>query len=661
MRREPSVGMGTTVLAITLPLAIGFPVWLDALPGPAGRAGRDAPVSVAIELEIRYPARNQRVLPDSNFLFGSVGSGAARLEIDGHPVPVEANGAFLAWLPVPAATRGDTALYTILVTEGADTVTTRFPVLRPPAAPPAGAPSPWVRTERLRRPVQRWYRPGDEFRLVLTGEAGAEVHLEAGDTRFSLPDIGPDRGTLRRYGGSIDTGALHLAACRAGDCRAGRSELPGADGIALTVRLDTVAATVVARAGSRETRWPVTFHLVPYPDPAPRARLREADDPVNGQSDVVVGRPTSFGPYRWRFPTGTVASVAARVGERVALRLGGGQVAWVSAEDIVWEAVETEDGAARALDGRVAAVPGAVDFRLGLTRPAPARATVTGPRSIRLTIYDTYGEMSRLSHGVGTGVARVDWSQSPGPQLHIDLTFEWPIWGYELFVERGDAGEYEGPAASASVGDGGGDGAVLRLAVRRPPEIDASAPLRGRRIAVDAGHPGAGSYGPTGLYEGDANLAITQRLIEMLEAAGAEPVAIRSDRGAVGLYDRTRLAREAGAELFVSIHNNALPDGVRPFERAGTSTFYYHPHSAALARRVQEGMVQHMGLRDRGVVWGDLAVVREPWLPAVLTEGAFMMIPAHEAALRTPAFQDRYARGVLAGIEAFLRDFAERP
>jgi N-acetylmuramoyl-L-alanine amidase len=178
---------------------------------------------------------------------------------------------------------------------------------------------------------------------------------------------------------------------------------------------------------------------------------------------------------------------------------------------------------------------------------------------------------------------------------------------------------------------------------------------------VDPGHPGAGSYGPTGLYEGDANLAIAARLIEMLEAAGAKPIVIRSDRGAVGLYERTRLARDAGAELFVSIHNNALPDGVRPFDRAGTSTFYYHAHSAALAGRVQEGMVRRMGLEDRGVLWGDLAVVREPWFPAVLAEGAFMMIPSHEAALRTPAFQERYARGVLEGIEAFLRDVSEKP
>lgn len=196
---------------------------------------------------------------------------------------------------------------------------------------------------------------------------------------------------------------------------------------------------------------------------------------------------------------------------------------------------------------------------------------------------------------------------------------------------------------------------MLLLEIRRPPAIDPERPLRGRRIAVDPGHPAGGSRGPTGYYEGDANLAVARRLAGLLDEAGATPVLVRRDEGAVGLYERTARAVEADADLFVSIHANALPDGVRPFGREGTSTYYHHPHARDLARAVQAGMLAEMGLRDLGVVWGDLAVARLSWMPSVLAEGAFMMHPAHEAALRTPAFQERYARGVLQGLEAFLR------
>jgi len=202
------------------------------------------------------------------------------------------------------------------------------------------------------------------------------------------------------------------------------------------------------------------------------------------------------------------------------------------------------------------------------------------------------------------------------------------------------------------------DGAELVFEIRRPPAIDPAAPLAGRRIAIDPGHPGAGAHGPTGYYEGDANLGIARALARMVREAGGEPILIRDDSLPVGLYERTQRAIEAGGEVFVSIHNNALPDGVQPVGREGTSTYHYHPHSHDLAEAIHEGMLASMRLRDLGVYWGDLAVTRMSWMPSVLTEGAFMMIPSHEAALKTPEFQALYAAGVLAGIESFLREQA---
>ena len=611
-----------------------------------------------IDLEIRYPPRLAVVSPDSNFLFGSVGSGEATLEIDGNAIPVEPNGAFLAWLPVPEASRGDTAFYRFRVVEGADTVTAAFPIRRPPSGPPPGAASPWTSTYEH----ERWYRPGDVLRVSIAGEAGAAVDLVAGAERFPLDDTGVLRGSLNRYAGRVDLDRLHRAACAAGDCRTGVDELGREGGSRLAVPLDTVTAWLVARTDGGVTRSPATLRLARFPDPAPRVRLIEAADVVNGQSGVVVGRPTASGPYRWRFPEGTVATVAAVEGDRVGLALGSDLVGWVLAEDVEPARGDPGTEPGRIFDGRATVDGRVVDFRIGVTRPVPAHVTVTGSRSIRLTLYDAHADIGRLSHGSGTGVVRMDWTQAPGPVVHIDIELEWAIWGTRLTVEQGDARAYEGPERSTPLAAGdAADGAVLRLALRRAPDIDRLSPLRGIRVAVDPGHPGAGSYGPTGLFEGDANLAVARALAALLREAGAEPIMIRDDRSAMGLYERTGRARAADADLLVSIHNNALPDGVRPFERAGTSTFYYHPQSAALARSVQTGMVERIRLADRGVLWGDLAMVREPWMPAILTEGAFMMIPAQEAALRTEEFQTRYARGVLDGIERFLREYGARP
>jgi N-acetylmuramoyl-L-alanine amidase len=66
-----------------------------------------------------------------------------------------------------------------------------------------------------------------------------------------------------------------------------------------------------------------------------------------------------------------------------------------------------------------------------------------------------------------------------------------------------------------------------------------------------------------------------------------------------------------------------------------------------------------MGLRDLGVYYDNLALARPTWMPAVLCEGAFLIVPEQEAAMRDPAGQKAYARGVALGLEAYFRAFAQ--
>jgi N-acetylmuramoyl-L-alanine amidase len=69
-------------------------------------------------------------------------------------------------------------------------------------------------------------------------------------------------------------------------------------------------------------------------------------------------------------------------------------------------------------------------------------------------------------------------------------------------------------------------------------------------------------------------------------------------------------------------------------------------------------MVHQMGLRDLGVFYDNLAVIRPAWMPAVLAEGAFIMVPEQDAAMQTPQGQRAYAMGVADGIEAYFRSLA---
>jgi len=199
---------------------------------------------------------------------------------------------------------------------------------------------------------------------------------------------------------------------------------------------------------------------------------------------------------------------------------------------------------------------------------------------------------------------------------------------------------------------------VLRL--RGRPAINEHHPLAGLTIAVDPGHPPIGATGPTGLWEPQATLPIGFRLKQILEERGATVVMTRTTDSAVALGDRPIIARKANVNAFVSVHLNAYPDGVNPFVAPGTGTYFFRTHSEPLARFVQRGMVSRMGLMDLGVNYDNLAVVRGTWYPAVLCEGAFIMLPDQEAALRTPEFQDRYARGIADGLEEYFRTLPSR-
>jgi len=280
-----------------------------------------------------------------------------------------------------------------------------------------------------------------------------------------------------------------------------------------------------------------------------------------------------------------------------------------------------------------------VDLRLAMTERLPARVLLEGSF---LTV-EVFGGESRtnwLYHGTEDPfVRRATWDQVRDDLYYVRLELDRPAWGWRTFYDA--------------------DGTLV-VRVRRPPAIDARTPLSGLHVAVDAGHPPGGAIGPTRLTEAEANLAISKQLVAMLRAAGARVTETRPDTAGIGLAERTTLAERSGAHLLVSVHNNAFPDGVNPFMNAGTTVFYNPPQSTELARQMQRELLRELGLRDLGIARADLALVRTSWMPSVLTEGMFLMVPEQEAALRDPRVHERVARAHFRAIETFARGHAPR-
>jgi N-acetylmuramoyl-L-alanine amidase len=122
------------------------------------------------------------------------------------------------------------------------------------------------------------------------------------------------------------------------------------------------------------------------------------------------------------------------------------------------------------------------------------------------------------------------------------------------------------------------------------------------------------------------------------------------------VYTRIDNAVEWGADILISIHNNALPDGVNPFNYRGYGVYYYHPQAIELARAIQGGLRKHIELPDNGIYYANLAIPRATELPAVLVETAYIIHPEDEMLLQEDEFRQRLAEAIFQGII----DYVER-
>ena len=174
-------------------------------------------------------------------------------------------------------------------------------------------------------------------------------------------------------------------------------------------------------------------------------------------------------------------------------------------------------------------------------------------------------------------------------------------------------------------------------------------------VALDPGHGGSATgaqYG--GVRESDLNLAIAREAAAALEAYGIQAVLTRTGDEDVSLYDRTDLASEAGADLFISIHCNS--SNTHP-AAAGIYTAYHPDRSGgqSLADTLQAAMGTAAGAASAGV-WPrpDLAVLRTAGMPAALVECGYMSTPAELERLLQPDYQRRLAQGIAQGVLQYL-------
>lgn len=640
-----------------------------------------------LELSLVYPPEDGTLtVRDSTFVFGATGTGRAGLSINGHPVDVAPNGAFLAFLPVP-----EDGVYRLVAEADGRTATLERRV-EIPAPPRMPAPGEAMIVAASVQPRGAWAAlPGERIEVGFRGTAGGAAALvlpdgsriplaerrRAEDVDWGQRAFGTDphrlapaeRPVLATYHGfflaeplvAADTGLAwpqlaevpaaaaelppdelppdmaerRAAAVAAGEPAPRDTLAPGPDALPAPVA-PPVGAAVELVVGTDTARVPLPLNLALLDPDRPRVAvvaLPAAYPVTEGRARAAAGPGHTF-HYFWN--EGTELTLTGERAGRYRVRLAPDRNAWIPAEEVRLAAPGTPPAGGRVGTVRFQPTPAYIDVRLALDRRLPYRIDPDGDRIVA-TVYGGIGDTGWLMYGgLDPYIRRAAWDQPADSVYRLTLELVSPAWGYAVFWDANED---------------------LVLRVRRPPSLDPRRPLLGLTIAVDPGHPPGGATGPTGLREADAALATALLLRAHLERAGANVVMTRTEDVAVGLYERTRIAEEAGAHIFVSVHYNAFPDGVNPFENNGTSVFYFHPHSADLATAFQRELLAELRLRDLGIGRSSLAVVRRlEWMPAALTETAFMMIPEQESALRAEGILDRIARAHVRALERFVRE-----
>lgn len=237
--------------------------------------------------------------------------------------------------------------------------------------------------------------------------------------------------------------------------------------------------------------------------------------------------------------------------------------------------------------------------------------------------------------------------------------------------------------------------------VSQKPVKKASQRNRDIVIAIDAGHGGQdpGAKGPHGTREKDVTFAIAKKLAALIDRKpGMRAVMVRQGDYYIDLKKRMKIAREAKADLFVSIHADAYDNpsvkgaSVFTLSSKGATTemarwLANHENSADLvggvslgdkddvlasvlldlsmtakqeasqtaAEKVLGSLKQVGHLHSRSVQKAGFLVLKSPDVPAILVETAFISNPDEESKLRNVAQQDKMARAIFNGIDNYFK------
>lgn len=181
-------------------------------------------------------------------------------------------------------------------------------------------------------------------------------------------------------------------------------------------------------------------------------------------------------------------------------------------------------------------------------------------------------------------------------------------------------------------------------------------------IVIDPGHGGEdfGTQSPFKpiVQEKNLNLIAAQFLQSYLQQMGYQTAMTRKNDSFLSLEGRAKFANNLQPALFVSVHFNSAPAA----SAHGIEVFYYlsevnkerSERSKLLAEKILHRVISNTDAKSRGVKHGDLSVIRNTNIPAVLVEGGFLTNEAEYQKLKDTAYIKKLTWGIAQGIQEFV-------
>jgi N-acetylmuramoyl-L-alanine amidase len=232
------------------------------------------------------------------------------------------------------------------------------------------------------------------------------------------------------------------------------------------------------------------------------------------------------------------------------------------------------------------------------------------------------------------------------------------------------------------------------------PSLTRALGLKLGRVVIDAGHGGndAGTHGPSGLLEKDVTLDVALKLGTLLqERLGADVIYTRSDDTYIPLEQRTQIANDHKADLFLSIHANSSPyravGGVETYylnfttsktaldlaakENASSQSSIFDlkdvlakiamkdkiDESREFASSVQNSLFvlsskNNAAAKNRGIKKAPFVVLIGASMPSVLAEIGFLTNTTDEALLKKSEQRQKIAEALYKGIASYAESLS---